>query len=61
MVSAECLLYKKVFIFNFPGCANDGISCNSEFVLSMLTDFIRWEQKYTAHTDTNYKTKPPSY
>ena len=37
----ECLLHKKGFIFNYLGCENDSVSCDSEFVLSELTDFLR--------------------
>ena len=61
MVSAEFLLFKKGFIFTFLGCENDGVSCDSIFVLSVLTDFIRGRRNYTTHNDTNNDTKSSRY
>ena len=50
----ECLLCQKGFRFTFIGCTNDGVSCDSVFVLSALTGFLRGEINYTSHTYTNH-------
>ena len=50
------LATQKGFVFTFFACANDGVSCDSESMLILLTSFIRGEQDYTAHTDTNHNT-----
>ena len=51
MVSTECLLRKNGFRFTFLGCVNDGLSCNSIFMFSVLTDFLRGEINYTTYTN----------
>ena len=61
MVSSQCLLWKKGFIFTFIGCINDGVSCESAFVLSALTGFLREEINYTDLTDTNHNNALSRY
>ena len=52
---------QKGFRFTFLGYSNDGVLCDSEFVLSVLTNFLKVKRKFTAHTNTNHNTNSLRY
>ena len=54
---AELLLRKEGYKTSFVCSANDGVSCDSRFVLQTLTEFLQGNRSSSAHTDTNHNVK----
>jgi hypothetical protein len=58
---AESLLREEGWNVSFIGTANDGVSCDSQFVNRSLLNFLRGRQSHSSHTDTNHNVKNSRY
>ena len=45
----------------FLSCSNDGVSCDSDFVVKTLSSFLRGDLSYVASTDINHNCKNARY
>eukprot|EP00957_Ditylum_brightwellii_P103440 7882074-Ditylum_brightwellii.AAC.1 len=53
----ESILCKRGYNFSFLAYANNAVSCDSAFVLSVLMKFLNGECSFSAHTDRNHNVK----
>ena len=61
VVKAEKILRAKGYNFSFAGSANDGVSCDSNFVRMGIENFLDGKKDYLCVTDTNHNVKNARY
>jgi hypothetical protein len=61
MEKAEEILREKGYCFSYLSSANDGVSCDGEFVQKGLLEFLAGDTNYSTHTDTNHNVKNYRY
>ena len=58
---AETELREDGYAVSFVSAANDGVSCDSVFVITILKKFLKGLTSLSAHTDTNHNEKNNRY